>query len=221
MAYARATVAQQGAEAEQARAAAAAQAEQDNEAAEEQEDQPDADARMAARFAIAKNGERSGGAPNENGEELIEDYPELKKKADAISKKVKEEKKKMGADYFMTYFCLTLVAAMVDIVDLICDFFGFDVGIIITPIYSTMRYLGIKYANIGMTSKEHEKMALTVTLISGAISAFGLPSNTAAMFMEFAARKKIANAAAAEVKKLEGQRDKLLGPMKNQYKPGK
>jgi hypothetical protein len=220
MAYAKATVAQQGAEAEEARAAAAAKAEQESAAAEEEDGQDDGDGSMAAKLAMARNRDRRGGA-NADGDSELADFPELKKKADAISKKIKEEKKKTGAEYFTAYLFLTLAAALVDVVDLICDLFGVDVGIVITPIYSTMRYLGIKYANMGMTSKEHEKMALIVTLISGAISAFGLPSNTAAMFMEFAARKKIANDAAAEIKKLEGQRDKLLGPMKNQYQPGK
>ena len=214
-------MAQQQAEIDEAKAAAE-KAEQERQAAEAQEEQGDQEAGWALRLAMAKNGERANGPSGEdNGERLIEDYPELKKKADAISKKIKEEKKKTGAEYFTAYVFLTIFAVLVDVVDLICDFFGVDVGIVVTPIYSTTRYLGIKYANMGMTSLDHEKMVLIVTLISGAISLLGLPSNTAAMFMEFAARKKIANDAAEEMKKLEKRRDKLLGPMKNQYIPGK
>ena len=224
MAYAKATVARQNEEAEQTEAAAAERAEQIRQAAEEQEGQDGGDDQMASRLAMAKNRERGGGTgePDDNGERQIEDYPELKKKADVLSKKIKEEKKKTGAEYFTAYLFLTIFAVMVDVVDLICDFFGVDIGLVVTPIYSTTRYLGIKYANAGMTSAEHEKMNLIVTLISGAISLLGLPSNTAAMIMEFGARKKIANDAAAEIKKLEGQRDKLLGPdLKQQYRPEK
>jgi hypothetical protein len=220
-AYGKETIVRQQAEIEKGRASA--EAEQNRQAAEAQEGQGSEESAWASRLAIAKNGERVGGpngGENNNGERLIEDFPELIKKADVISKKIKEEKKKTGTDYFLIYFILTVFAAFVDVIDLVCDLIEFDVGIITSPIYSTFRYLGIKYANSGMTSKEHEQMTLIVTIISGAISLFGLPSNTVAMFMEFAARKKIANDATAEIKKLEKQRDKLLGPdLVRQYRP--
>jgi len=194
-------------------------AEQERRAAEEQENLEWEEAEWSTRLAAAKGVDRGGGPGNGS---RIEDNPRLKKEADAISKEIREEKKKTGTDYMLTYVFLTVLGGTLDILGVIFDllFFLAWINLILGPTYAVIRYLGVKYANIGISSKEHDRMNLLITLISGAVASAGVPSRAASMIMEFTARKKIADDANKKIAELQKKRDKLLGPeLAKQYMP--
>jgi hypothetical protein len=219
-AHGREVMAQQQAEIDQERAAAAQKAEQKRLAEEEQEnEEPEQD--RASRLVAARNADRGGEGGAENGP-LLEDNPQIKKQADKISNEIKKEKKKTGKDYMLIYIFLTVLGGVFDLLSVIFDLTAVLawLNLIIGPIYSVIRFLGVRYANLGVNSKELEKMNLLNTLISGAISTCGIPTRTGSMIVEFSTRRKIADDALKQIIKLQKDRDKLLGPvLAKQYMP--
>ena len=222
--YAQRVMAGQRAEAERARVAAAQKAEQERQAAEEQENREWEEAEWSARLAAAKGADRGGepNAENAENEPQLKDDQKLKKEADGISEKIKEEKKKTGADYMLVYFFLTILGGAFDIIGVICDLlpFLFWINLILGPIYTLIRFLGLRYANAGIKDDRQMTTSVITTLVSGAISTVGVPSRAASMVMEFGARRVIAEEAAKNISDLQKKRDKLLGPvLAKQYRP--
>ncbi len=185
----------------------------EEEAANDEETGPE-DAQWARRIAIAKNQAR-GGTPNPNEEQSPAQISRLLKKIAPIDKKIKEEMKKEGNEYYFTYFFLLIIGGTFDAVGVICDLVGvaFWANLILSPIYFVVHYIGIKWANIGIADEEFEKNMLRLTIISGAIAATGIPTRIATMIREFSTRKLIQIEAAQEIAKLNGQRKKILGPI--------
>ena len=178
----------------------------------------DEEAEWAEKLAMAKNGDRGNG----DGEKSPEEIKAILKKVSAIDKQIKEEDKKTGSEYMTTYIFLIVLGGAFDMLGVIFDLLIVLswVNLIIGPIYSVIMFLGIHYANMGISSKEQEQMNLQIALIGGAVSTVGLPSRVVSMLMQFTARRELAKKAHEKIRDLVLQRFRIMGrQLYAQYPP--
>lgn len=220
-AHGREVMAQQSAEIEQAKTLAAQQKDEAEQAAAEAEEAEWEEAEFTARLNAAKNGDKYA-APNGEGQPSPEDIQKLLKKIAPLDKKIREDMKKTGNEYFTIYLFLLLLAGMLDIIGLLADITVALawLNLILGPVYGGIRYLGINYTYMGTGNKDEEmKKVVTTTLVSGLISSFGLPARTVSMIGEFTVRREMATKAAQAITRSLNERKKVLGPALSQQYP--